>query len=98
MTGRGILANIRDVYAFICHIHLHDCHNRDEIVLIGFSRGAFTLLLDPYLPPYYRAILLAMIILPDDNPRPILDEATKVVEELEAIVIIHVLETALHAT
>lgn len=37
--GRGIGANIRDAYSFICH-NYHD--ENDEIFLIGFSRGAFT--------------------------------------------------------
>lgn len=35
----GISANIRNAYSFICH---NFATERDEIVLIGFSRGAFT--------------------------------------------------------
>ncbi|KAF2817752.1 uncharacterized protein BDZ99DRAFT_374890 [Mytilinidion resinicola] len=42
MTGRGVSANIRDAYSFLCHNYLEDERNKDEIVLIGFSRGAFT--------------------------------------------------------
>ncbi|OQV10723.1 hypothetical protein CLAIMM_14683 [Cladophialophora immunda] len=45
------------------------------------------LLLDPYLPPYYRAVLLTMVIHTDDDPLQILDQLTRVVEELEATVI-----------
>ncbi|KAL8787477.1 MAG: hypothetical protein Q9195_007769 [Heterodermia aff. obscurata] len=36
---QGISANIRDAYSFICH---NFSLENDEIVLIGFSRGAFT--------------------------------------------------------
>lgn len=35
----GISTNIRDAYSFICHNFNND---RDEIYLVGFSRGAFT--------------------------------------------------------
>ncbi|RYP59692.1 hypothetical protein DL770_010154 [Monosporascus sp. CRB-9-2] len=38
-TGRGISTNIRDAYNFICHNFNKD---KDEIYLVGFSRGAFT--------------------------------------------------------
>ncbi|KAL3483083.1 hypothetical protein BJX62DRAFT_245232 [Aspergillus germanicus] len=38
MTRRGISAIIRDSYTFICHNHSGE---QDEIILIGFSRGAF---------------------------------------------------------
>nr|UPX44705.1 hypothetical protein FAC7G5_16 [Penicillium fuscum] len=39
MSGRGISANIRNAYSFICY---NFSNEQDEIVLIGFSRGAFT--------------------------------------------------------
>ncbi|KAJ9611160.1 hypothetical protein H2200_004343 [Cladophialophora chaetospira] len=45
------------------------------------------LLLDPSPPPNYRAVLLSMIIHTDENPREILDEFTRMVEELEAMAI-----------
>ncbi len=38
LTGRGITANIRDAYSFICNNY----EEGDEIFLFGFSRGAFT--------------------------------------------------------
>lgn len=37
-TGEGMSYNIREAYSFLCHNY----HTGDEIVLIGFSRGAFT--------------------------------------------------------
>lgn len=37
-TGEGLIFNIREAYAFICSNY----HDGDEIILIGFSRGAFT--------------------------------------------------------
>src|SRR2546423_858564 len=37
--GKGTSTNIRDAYTFICHNYLGD---GDEIILIGFSRRAFT--------------------------------------------------------
>ncbi|KEQ68180.1 hypothetical protein M436DRAFT_30098, partial [Aureobasidium namibiae CBS 147.97] len=40
-TGRGIHANVRDAYSFICNNFNFD-HGEDEIFLVGFSRGAFT--------------------------------------------------------
>ncbi|GIZ43586.1 hypothetical protein CKM354_000680500 [Cercospora kikuchii] len=36
--GLGLAANIREAYSFIANNYLHG----DEIILIGFSRGAFT--------------------------------------------------------
>lgn len=39
LSDTGISANIRDAYTFICHNYSNP---DDEIVLIGFSRGAFT--------------------------------------------------------
>ena len=45
---KGISANIREAYSFICHNFLsrrpdpEDHTDDDEIILIGFSRGAFT--------------------------------------------------------
>ncbi|CZR67961.1 uncharacterized protein PAC_17860 [Phialocephala subalpina] len=43
MSGRGISANIRDAYTFLCHNISHDSETQiDDIILIGFSRGAFT--------------------------------------------------------
>ena len=38
----GVSANIPDAYTFLCHNYLNDEHNNAEIILIGFSRGAFT--------------------------------------------------------
>ncbi|KAL9616599.1 MAG: hypothetical protein Q9160_008544 [Pyrenula sp. 1 TL-2023] len=38
-TGRGISFNVRNVYTFIC---LNFSHPDDEIYLVGFSRGAYT--------------------------------------------------------
>ena len=38
LTGRGITENIRSAYSFICNNYEPD----DEIYLIGFSRGAYT--------------------------------------------------------
>jgi uncharacterized protein (DUF2235 family) len=38
LTGKGITANIRDAYSFICNNY----DEGDEIFLFGFSRGAFT--------------------------------------------------------
>ncbi|KAI1473233.1 uncharacterized protein F4812DRAFT_43286 [Daldinia caldariorum] len=38
-TGRGISTNIRDAYSFLCHNFNKD---KDEIHLVGFSRGAYT--------------------------------------------------------
>lgn len=38
LTGRGISENIREVYSFLAANYTPG----DEIVLIGFSRGAFT--------------------------------------------------------
>ncbi|KAF2466113.1 uncharacterized protein BDR25DRAFT_377820 [Lindgomyces ingoldianus] len=40
-TGRGLSANIRDAYSFICNNYNFKDGN-DEIFLVGFSRGAFT--------------------------------------------------------
>lgn len=37
-TGEGLADNIREVYNFICCNY----HRGDEIILLGFSRGAFT--------------------------------------------------------
>lgn len=37
-TGEGLSNNIREAYAFICSNY----HKDDEIILLGFSRGAFT--------------------------------------------------------
>ena len=39
LSNTGISANIRDAYTFLCHNYSNP---KDEIVLIGFSRGAFT--------------------------------------------------------
>ncbi|KAF2012979.1 hypothetical protein BU24DRAFT_323039, partial [Aaosphaeria arxii CBS 175.79] len=39
MTGRGISTDIREAYTFISHNYTSAS---DEIILIGFSRGAFT--------------------------------------------------------
>ncbi|KAH7394879.1 hypothetical protein DE146DRAFT_764489 [Phaeosphaeria sp. MPI-PUGE-AT-0046c] len=40
-VGRGLGANVRNAYNFICQNFNHkDCN--DEIILVGFSRGAFT--------------------------------------------------------
>ena len=39
LSDTGISANIRNAYTFICHNYSNP---EDEIVLIGFSRGAFT--------------------------------------------------------
>jgi uncharacterized protein (DUF2235 family) len=39
MTGRGLSKSIREAYSFIC---LNWSRDADQIVLIGFSRGAFT--------------------------------------------------------
>jgi len=43
-TGRGISAKIRNAYSFLSHNYNFDNFDRpeDEIVLVGFSRGAFT--------------------------------------------------------
>lgn len=38
IRGRGIEADIREACTFLCHIHLYE---KDEIVLIDFSRGSF---------------------------------------------------------
>lgn len=38
LAGKGITANIRDAYSFICNNY----EEGDEIFLFGFSRGAFT--------------------------------------------------------
>jgi len=40
----GISANVRNAYSFICHNYNFDAadNERDEIILIGFSRGAYT--------------------------------------------------------
>ncbi|KAK1834089.1 hypothetical protein QBC39DRAFT_344233 [Podospora conica] len=40
-TGRGISAKIRNAYSFLSHNYNFD-RPGDEIVLVGFSRGAFT--------------------------------------------------------
>ncbi|ORY19624.1 hypothetical protein BCR34DRAFT_471960 [Clohesyomyces aquaticus] len=40
-TGRGLSRNIRDAYSFICNNYNFEGGN-DEIHLVGFSRGAFT--------------------------------------------------------
>lgn len=37
-TGEGMVSNIREAYQFVCSNY----HDGDEIVIIGFSRGAFT--------------------------------------------------------
>lgn len=37
-TGEGLSSNIREAYGFICNNY----HRGDEIILLGFSRGAFT--------------------------------------------------------
>lgn len=37
-TGEGMVSNIREAYQFICSNY----HDQDEIIIIGFSRGAFT--------------------------------------------------------
>lgn len=37
-TGEGLSANIREAYNFLCCNY----HRGDEIILLGFSRGAFT--------------------------------------------------------
>ncbi|KAM6517031.1 hypothetical protein FSOLCH5_007984 [Fusarium solani] len=39
-TGRGISAKIRAAYSFLCHNYNAD--TEDEIMLVGFSRGSFT--------------------------------------------------------
>jgi len=43
-TGEGLSENIREAYAFVAHNYQEpNKHNEgDEIILIGFSRGAFT--------------------------------------------------------
>jgi Uncharacterized alpha/beta hydrolase domain (DUF2235) len=38
LTGYGLAQHVREAYAFLCHNYEHG----DEIILIGFSRGAFT--------------------------------------------------------
>lgn len=42
----GIEAEIREAYTFICHNHLYE---KDEIILVGFSRGSFTVRALAYL-------------------------------------------------
>lgn len=37
-TGEGLASNIREAYSFLCSNY----HRGDEIILLGFSRGAFT--------------------------------------------------------
>ncbi|KAI0889563.1 uncharacterized protein GGS22DRAFT_148610 [Annulohypoxylon maeteangense] len=39
LTGRGLYENICEAYSFLCHNYSHE---DDEIFLVGFSRGAFT--------------------------------------------------------
>ncbi|KAJ3577782.1 hypothetical protein NPX13_g2783 [Xylaria arbuscula] len=39
-TGRGISAKIRNAYTFLSHNYNFE-HKDDEIILVGFSRGAF---------------------------------------------------------
>ncbi|KAH8880611.1 hypothetical protein GQ53DRAFT_586790, partial [Thozetella sp. PMI_491] len=43
-TGKGTTANIREAYSFLCHNYTRVNHFAlsDDIILIGFSRGAFT--------------------------------------------------------
>jgi uncharacterized protein (DUF2235 family) len=38
LTGFGISEHVREAYAFICHNYVEN----DEIIILGFSRGAFT--------------------------------------------------------
>jgi uncharacterized protein (DUF2235 family) len=38
LTGWGISEHVREAYAFLCHNY----RDGDEIILLGFSRGAFT--------------------------------------------------------
>ncbi|KAI1102336.1 hypothetical protein F4804DRAFT_267077 [Jackrogersella minutella] len=40
VTGRGISVQIRNAYSFLSH-NYNFSHQSDEIILIGFSRGAF---------------------------------------------------------
>lgn len=45
LTGFGISGHVREAYAFLCHNWVeskHDPGKSDEIIIIGFSRGAFT--------------------------------------------------------
>lgn len=37
-TGEGLIFNVREAYAFVCANY----HRGDDIIIIGFSRGAFT--------------------------------------------------------
>ncbi|OMP89336.1 hypothetical protein BK809_0006060 [Diplodia seriata] len=41
-TGQGVIANILGAYCFICN-NYNFGSTRDEIILVGFSRGAFTI-------------------------------------------------------
>ncbi|PVH92738.1 hypothetical protein DM02DRAFT_266774 [Periconia macrospinosa] len=41
LTGKGVTANILNAYCFICN-NFNFASTLDEIVLVGFSRGAFT--------------------------------------------------------
>ena len=38
LTGFGISEHVREAYSFICHNYVEN----DEIIILGFSRGAFT--------------------------------------------------------
>ena len=46
LTGFGISEHVREAYAFLCHNWVENDENdpdqSDEIILLGFSRGAFT--------------------------------------------------------
>jgi uncharacterized protein (DUF2235 family) len=45
LTGFGISEHVREAYAFLCHNWVesaHDPEKTDEIIILGFSRGAFT--------------------------------------------------------
>ncbi|KAL3300593.1 putative alpha/beta hydrolase domain-containing protein [Colletotrichum asianum] len=41
LTGKGLTSNILNAYCFICN-NFNFASNSDEIILAGFSRGAFT--------------------------------------------------------
>jgi hypothetical protein len=45
LTGFGISEHVREAYAFLCHNWVEneaDPEKSDEIIIVGFSRGAFT--------------------------------------------------------
>jgi uncharacterized protein (DUF2235 family) len=45
LTGFGISEHVREAYAFLCHNYVEnkdEPEKSDEIIIVGFSRGAFT--------------------------------------------------------